>query len=55
MDNMYFYSREYIMENSLIEIYGKHNKLDDISKRNKIAVCRLLALLNSNIDKQIID
>ena len=55
MDNMFFYSRDYIMENSLIEIYGKHNKIDDLSKRTHIAVCRILALLNANIDKKIID
>lgn len=55
MDNMYFYSREYIMDNSLIEIYGKNNKIDDLAKKSKIAVCRLLALLNENIDKEIID
>lgn len=55
MDNMFFYSREYIMENSMIEIYGKNNKIDDLSKRSHIAVCRILALLNQNIDKKIIE
>lgn len=54
MDNMYFYSPNYIIENSIVEIYGKHIKLDKIAKTNKIAVCRLLALLNTNIKKQII-
>jgi len=55
MDNMYFYSRDYIMDNSVIEIYGKNNKLDDLSKKTKIAVCRLLALLNESIEKEIVD
>ena len=55
MDNMYFYSEHYLMDNSVIEIYGEHNKIDTISKKTKIAVCRLLALLNVGIHKQIID
>ena len=55
MDNMFFYSSDYIMDNSVIEIYGKNNKIDDLSKKTKYAVCRILALLNENIDKKIID
>lgn len=55
MDNMYFYSSDYIMDNSIIEIYGKNNKIDDFSNKTKYAVCRILALLNENIVKKIID
>lgn len=55
MDNMYFYSKDYIMENSEIEIFGKNNLIDDFAKRNKIPVCKIVASLNHNIDKEIVD
>lgn len=55
MDNMFFYSESYVMENSMIEIYGRINKLDDISKKNHISVYRLISLLNAQINKKIID
>lgn len=55
MDNMYFYSKDYIMENSEIEIFGKNNLIDDFAKRNKIPVCKIIASLNHNIDKEIVD
>ena len=53
MDNMYFFSKEYVFDNSEIEIFGRHNSLDGYCKKNKIAVCKVLALLNSNIIKKI--
>lgn len=55
MDNMYFYSKDYIMENSEIEIFGRNNLIDNFCKRNKIPVCKVLASLNHNIDKEIVD
>ena len=55
MDNMYFYSREYIMDNTIIEIYGKHNKIDDISRRYHIPVCQIMAMLNENIEKVVVN
>lgn len=55
MNNMYFYSQGYIFNNSEVEIFGKNLKLDDFSIKNKIAVCRLLSLLNKDIKKEIIN
>jgi alanine racemase len=55
MDNIYFYSSEYLLDNSMIEIYGKHNKIDEISKKSKIPVCQILALLNCNIERKLVD
>ena len=55
MDNTYFFSKNYFLEGSIIEIYGNNVKMDYISKKNRIAVCRLLALLNANIKKEIIE
>lgn len=55
MDNMYFYSKDYIMENSEIEIFGLHNKIDDFCLRKKIPVCKVLASLSPNIKKEIVD
>lgn len=55
MDNMYFYSKDYIMDKSEIELFGKNNKIDDFSLKYKIPVCQILASLNNNISKIIID
>ena len=53
MDNMYFYSEEYVFDNSEIEIFGDNISMDEYSKRMKIPVCKILALLNKNIKKII--
>ncbi|MBR3891353.1 MAG: alanine racemase [Bacilli bacterium] len=53
MDNMYFYSRDYVFDNSRIELFGSHVSLDRYCKKNKIAVCKILASLNANITKKI--
>ncbi len=55
MNNTFFYSQSYIMDNSMIEIYGKNNKLDDLAKKLNISVYRLISLLNKDIEKMIIE
>ena len=54
MDNMYFYSSEYIFNNSEIEIFGENVSLDDFARKNKIPVCKILALFNEHIEKKIV-
>ena len=53
MDNMYFYSKDYIFDNTKIEIFGNNISLDKYCKRHNIPVCKALALLNSEISKKI--
>lgn len=53
MDNMYFYSKNYVFDDSEIEVFGQHISLDKYCKKNRVAVCKVLALLNANIIKKI--
>jgi len=53
MDNMYFYSDEYVFDNSEIEIFGDNISMDKYSIKRKIPVCKILAMLNRDIVKII--